>query len=122
MNKVNLSQVDSPDFSDIDNENIKTPVEFTDVSFFVNYIGITTEERVCELSLSDVFNSKKVTVLKADTRLELSKVRGDVTFSDYDENIIEIKNKRIYPKAVGKTYVTAEWNGLKAIFQVVVTE
>ena len=122
MNKVNLSLSDDIDFSDVDNENIKTPVEFTDVSFFENYIGITTENRVYEISLSKTFNSEKVMVLRADTRLELSKVRSGVTFSNYDEDIIEIKGKRIYPKAVGETYVTAEWDGHEVIFQVVVTE
>lgn len=122
MNKVNLSLVDNPDFSDINNENVKTPVDFVKVGMFANYIGITTESRVYELSLSDTFNSEKIMVLKADTRLELQKVREDVDFSDYDENIIEIKGKRIYPKSVGKTYVTAEWEGHSVVFQVVVTE
>ena len=61
-------------------------------------------------------------VLKPDTRLELRKVRDDVTFNGYDKEIIEIKGKRVYPKAVGKTYVTAEWEGHTAVFQVVVTE
>ena len=36
--------------------------------------------------------------------------------------IIEIKGKRIYPKSVGQTYVTAEWKGFSVVFQVVVTE
>ena len=122
MNKVTLSQLENADFSDINNENIKTPVEFVKRTLFVDYIGITTEERVYEASLSDVFSSFKVSVLKADTQLNLKKVRGDVVFSDYDEDIIEIKGKRIYPRAVGKTYVTAQWQEHTVIFQVVVTE
>lgn len=86
---------------------------------FENYIGITTEKRTYELSVSD---TEKITVLKADTCLNTSKVRGDVSFTDYDENIIEIKGKRIYPKAIGKTYVTAEWEGYSVVFLVNVTE
>ncbi|MBQ5592474.1 MAG: hypothetical protein IIU80_05965 [Clostridia bacterium] len=122
MNKVTLSQLENADFSDINNENIKTPVEFVKRTLFVDYIGITTEERVYEASLSDIFSSFKVSVLKADTQLNLKKVRGDVVFSDYDEDIIEIRDKRVYPKAVGKTYVTAQWQEHTVVFQVVVTE
>lgn len=122
MNKVNLSLIDNADFSDMKNENIKTPVDFVKVNLFENYIGITTKSRVYELSLSDTFKSEKVVVLKADPNLDLVRIMGEVTFSDYDEEIIEIKGKRIHPKSVGKTYVTAEWEGHTVEFQVVVTE
>lgn len=119
MNKVNLSLMDNADFSDIEKENVKTPVDFVKRSLFENYIGITTEKRTYELSVSD---TEKITVLKADTCLNTSKVRGDVSFTDYDENIIEIKGKRICPKAAGETYVTAEWEGYSVVFLVIVTE
>lgn len=122
MNKVELSQTETADFSDIERDNVKTAVEFTDRTLFVDYIGITTENRVYTTSLSDTFNSVKVTVQKTDTQLNCKKVRRDVTFTDYDEDIIEIKGNRIYPKAVGKTYVTAQWQDHTVVFQVVVTD
>ncbi|MBR6531714.1 MAG: hypothetical protein IKT61_04370 [Clostridia bacterium] len=122
MNKVELSQMENADFSDIEKDNIKTPVEFIKRTLFVDYIGITTENRVYETSLSKPFNKAKVNVLKADTQLNCKKIREDVIFTDYDESIVEIKGKKIYPKAAGKTYVTANWQDHTVVFQVVVTE
>ena len=120
MNKVELTLTDEPDFSEYDKENVKTSVTDVKKSWFVDYVGITTDPRVYEKSLSD--KAFKVNVMKADNDQKGSKIYFGVTFSDYDENIVSFDGKRFVPKNEGETYVTAHWQGHSTVFLIRITK
>lgn len=120
MNEVKLSLTDEPDFSEYDKDNIKTQVKDVRKSWFVDYIGITTKDRVYEKSLSD--GAFKVTVLKADSDQETSRIFCNIEFYDFDENIVSFDGKRFIPKNEGETYVTARWQGHEVVFLIRITK
>ena len=116
MNKVDMTLVDAPDYSELEKENLKTPIIPEKKTWYVNYIGITTEEQVYEVSLSG--KKTKVSVCKVDKDFILKDIRCDVTFTDFDENIISFDGLKIVPKAKGETFVTVNWNGFTDDFLV----
>lgn len=116
MNKVEMTLVDAPDYSELEKENLKMPIVHIDPSWYVNYVGITSEEQVYEVPLSG--KTTKAVILKADKDFNLKKIKKDVTFTDYDESIISFDGFRIVPEAVGETFVTVNWNGYTDTFLV----
>ncbi len=116
MNKVNLSLIDAPDYSELEKENLKTPIVPEKKTWYVNYVGITSEKQVYEVPLSG--KKTKVEVCKADKDFNLKKIRNNVTFTDYDESIISFDGFKIVPKGAGETFVTVNWNGYTDIFLV----
>lgn len=116
MNEVDMTLIDTPDYSELEKENLKTPIVPEKKSWYVNYIGITTEEQVYEVSLDS--KKVKVGVCKADKDFNLKDIRCDVTFTDYDENIISFDGMKIVPKAKGETFVKVNWNGFEDDFLV----
>ena len=120
MHKVEISLTDAPDFSDYNNANHKTVTELSGNSVFVDYIGITTDPHNIELKLSD--KKTEIEVYSFDSTYRSEKIRKGVTFSNYDTDIVEINGLKITAKAVGQTFVTAEWKGFTKDFIVTVTE
>ena len=120
MQKVDISLIDSPDFSDYQNENFKTVTEFSKESLFVDYIGITTAPHNFVVSLSD--NSQKINVYKYDSHFDGELIKKGVTFSDYNTEIVEIAGNKIYPKSSGQTFVTAEWERFTVDFLITVVD
>lgn len=116
MNKVDLSLVDAPDYSELEKENLKTPIVPEKKTWYVNYVGITSEEQVYEVPLSE--KKTKAVILKSDKDFNLKKIRNNVTFTDYDESIISFDGFKIIPKAAGETFVTVNWNGYTDVFLV----
>lgn len=116
MNKVDLSLVDAPDYSELEKENLKTPIVPEKKTWYVNYVGITSEEQVYEVLLSG--KKTKAVILKSDKDFNLKKIRNNVTFTDYDESIISFDGFKIIPKAAGETFVTVNWNGYTDVFLV----
>lgn len=120
MHKVEIELTDSPDFSDYNNVNYKTVTEFSDVSIFTDYIKITTNPHEYVCSVSDLPFS--VDVYKYDSTFAYAPVLSGVTLSEYDSEIINVIGRYIKPKAVGQTFVTAEWKGFTVQFLVTVTK
>lgn len=118
MHEVELSLIDAPDFSDYNNVNYKTVTEFSKPSLFTDYVKITTDPHEYVVSVND--DSFYVDVYKTDTLFNHEKVLFGVTLSDYDSDIISVKGRFITPKAVGQTYVTAEWQDFSVRFLVTV--
>lgn len=118
MHKVDISLIDSPDFSDAENENAKTVTEFNKRSWYVNYIGISTDPHEYILSESDI--GCFVNVYKFDSVLYHKKILSGITLSNYDENIIEVHGTFIKPIASGQTLVTATWKNHTVDFVVTV--
>ena len=116
MNQVELSLVDAPDYSELEKENLKTEIVPKQKSWYVNYVGITTEEQVYEVSLSD--KNEKIILWKTDSDLNSKKIKKDITYSSYDESVVSFDGLKIIPKAVGETYVTVAWNGFTDTFLV----
>ncbi len=116
MNKVNLSLIDAPDYSELEKENLKTPIVPEKKTWHVNYVGITSEQQIYEVPLSG--KKTKAVILKSDKDFNLEKIRNNVTFTDYDESIISFDGFKIVPKAVGETFVTVNWNGYTDVFLV----
>ena len=114
MNKVELSLTDGPDFSELESENLKTPIVPVKKGWYVNYVGITTADHVYEVSLAD--KRTKVELYKADIDFNCKKIKNDVTFTSFDESIVSFDGMKIIPKAVGETYVTVNWNGYTDLF------
>lgn len=114
MNEVKLTLTDEPDFSEYDEENVKTEVVDVRQNWFTDYIGITTKKRVYEENLDD--GSFMVNVLKVDSDRNASKAYCNVTFDGYDESIVSFDGKRFLPKNEGETYVTAHWEGHETVF------
>ena len=101
------------DFSDMENENIKTPVKTAHKSWSINYLGIFPEQRVYELSKGETVD---VEMHSADTSLDCKKISKGVTLSGFDESIISADGTKITGVSEGETFVTAEWKGYKAEF------
>lgn len=120
MHKVELSLIDSPDFSDYQNTNVKTEAEFLPMSYYVDYVGITTDPHEYVCSVSD--KAFKVEVFKFDSLLSFQKIFTGVKLSGYDPEVISVNGMRIKPVGTGQTFVTAEWNGFSVNFVVTVTE
>lgn len=116
MNKVQLSLADAPDYSELEIDNLKTEIIPEKKTWYVNYVGITTTQQQYELSVSD--KNKKLELYKVDKDFNCKNIRTDVTFTDYDENIISFKGMKIIPKAVGETFVTVNWKGFEDTFLV----
>ena len=116
IQEVEFSLIDSPDFSDKENDNIKQ--NFKPVSKSVNSAtaGITTDPHIYEKNLSDgIFN---VEVYKYTSNKDYKQVKKDITLSDFDKNIISVNGDEITPKAKGETYVTAHWQDYSVTFLV----
>lgn len=113
LNKVEIGLIDASDFSDMENENIKTPVKAAHKSWSINYLGIFPEQRVYELSKGETVD---VEMHSADTSLDYKTIRKGVTFSGFDESIISADGTKITAVSAGETFVTAEWNGYRAEF------
>ena len=107
MNKVELSLIDNPDFSDIENTNVKTPVKAEFPTVFENITGISSEERVIEKNLSD--GSFKIPLFKVNTAGDCKEIRKGITFDGYDENLISVDGTKIIPLSAGETVITARW-------------
>lgn len=116
MNKVDLSLIDAPDYSELEKENLKTPIVPEKKSWYVNYVGITSEEQVYEVQLSG--KKTKVNISKVNKDFNVKKIRNGVTFTDYDENIVSFDGFKIVPKGTGETFVTVNWNGYTDVFLV----
>ena len=116
MNKIEMTLTDAPDYSELEKENLKTPIIFEKKTWYVNYIGITTEEQVYEVPLEG--KKTKVGVCKADKDFNLKAIRSGVEFTDFDESIISFDGFKIIPKAKGETFVTVRWNGYEDDFLV----
>ena len=120
MNEVELSLVDAPDYSELEKENLKTPVDHVKPLVYVDYVGITSEEQIYEVSLSG--KKVKAVILKADIDFNLTKIRSGVTFADYDESIVSFVGFKIIPKKAGETFVTVKWDGFEDTFLIRVSE
>ena len=116
INEVSLSLIDAPDFSDLDKENFKNDFEPASRTFRTNYVGITTDPHVYDVSLSD--GRFKVEVYKIDTHKDDKRVYFNVTLKNYDESIISVDGLKITPLKKGETFVTAEWKGNETTFLV----
>ncbi len=116
MHKISISLTDVPDFSDSLNENSKRDIEHASAAIIPTYIGITTDTHVYNCSVSD--GSFRVRLYKVDECRWEYRITGEVTFSDYDANVIEISEKKITPLSAGSTFVTATWNGMSTTFLV----
>lgn len=119
MHKVDISLTDAPDLSDYENENYKTVTEFKDKPVFVDYVHISPEFRKYDCKLGTPVTVK---VYKFDSCYDDSRITSGLTFSGYDENVIQIKSNRIIPQAAGETWVTAEWQEFTVDFLVTVIE
>ena len=118
MHKVNISLIDAPDFSDCKNQNVKTVTEFMNPSWYVNYIGISTDPHEYVISVSDI--GCFVEVYKFDSVLDHKKILSGITLSNYDESIIEVNGTFIKPVSSGQTLVTATWKNHTVDFLVTV--
>lgn len=118
MHKVDISLIDKPDFSDYSKSNAKTVAEFNRPSWYVNYIGISTDPHEYVISQSGV--GCFVDVYKFDTTLESKKILSGVKLSNYDKNIIEVNGTYIKPVSKGQSFVTAEWKNHTVDFIVTV--
>ncbi len=121
MNKVELSLVDAPDYSELEKENLKTSIVYQNKTWYVDYVGITSADQVYEVSLSD--KKQKVEILKVDKDFDYKTLKkSEVTFTDYDESVVSFDGIKIVPKAKGETYVTVNWNGFTDLFFVRVVD
>lgn len=109
MNKVTMTLTDAPDYSELEKENLKTPITPEKKSWYVNYVGITTEKQTYEVSLDG--KKTRVGVCKVDKDFSPENIRCGVTFTDYDENIVSFDGLKIVPKAKGETFVKVNWKG-----------
>ncbi len=120
MNKVELSLIDEADYSELEKENLKNPVIHTEPSWYVNYVGITSEKQVYEVSLSG--KKVKPVIFKADIDFNLTKIRSGINYTDYDENIVSFKGNKIIPLNAGETFVTVRWKNFEDTFLIKVSE
>ncbi len=109
MNKVTMTLVGAPDYSELEKENLKTPITPEKKSWYVNYVGITTEKQTYEVSLDG--KKTRVGVCKVDKDFSLENIGCGVAFTDYDENIVSFDGLKIVPKAKGETFVKVNWKG-----------
>ena len=83
-------------------------------------MGITSEEQVYEVSLTG--KKVKPVILKADIDFNLTKIRSDITYTDFDESIISFDGNKIIPLKSGETFVTVHWNGYQDTFLIRVSD
>ena len=114
MNKVQLSLIDEPDYSELEKENLKTEIVPKEKTWYVNYIGITTDKQEYSISMSDT--KTKVHVAKVDVDFNYKNLKSGVTFADYDESIVSFNGLKIVPESAGETFVTVKWNGFEDKF------
>lgn len=118
INEVKLSLIDAPDLSDIDNENFKNDFEPASPTYRTNYVGITTDPHIYDVSLSD--GSFKVEVYKIDTHKDDNRIKRNVTLKNYDESIISVDGLTVTPLKKGETFITAVWEGHETTFLITV--
>lgn len=116
IQKVNFSLIDSPDFSDTENDNVKEEFRPVSESVYRATAGITTDPHIYEKNLED--GAFEVEVYRYDGNKDDKRVREDITLTDFDENIIAVDSDEIIPKAKGETYVTAHWQDYSVTFLV----
>ncbi|MBP3330472.1 MAG: hypothetical protein J6L89_06520 [Clostridia bacterium] len=114
MNKVQLSLIDEPDYSELEKENLKTEIVPKEKTWYVNYIGITTDKQEYSISMYDT--KTKVHVAKVDVDFNYKNLKSGVTFADYDESIVSFNGLKIVPESAGETFVTVKWNGFEDKF------
>ena len=118
MHEVNISLIDSEDFSDYENQNAKTVAEMKKPLWYSDCIGISTDPHELVISQSDFGNF--IDVYQFDSTLESKKILSGVTLSDYDESIIKTTGTFIKPVSSGQTFVTAKWKDHSVQFIVTV--
>ena len=118
IQEVSLSLINEPDFTDLENQNVKE--EFKAVSKSVNKAtaGITTDPHIYEKSLGD--GAFKVEAYKYDSNKDYKQIKKGVTLSDFNEAVISVNGDEITPVAKGETYVTAHWQDFSVTFLVVI--
>ena len=116
INEVELSLIDAPDFSDLENENFKNDFEPVSPTYRRNYVGITTDPHIYDVSLSD--GDFKVEVYKIDTHKRDVRIYRNITLTDYDKSIISVDGLKITPLKKGETLVRAVWKGNETTFLV----
>ena len=118
MHEVDISLIDSADFSDLENQNAKTVAETQNPLWYTDCIGISTDPHELTLLKSDF--GKLIDIYRFDNTLESKKILSGVTLSGYDENIIKTTGTFIKPVASGQTFVTATWKNHSVQFIVTV--
>lgn len=118
MHEVDISLIDSADFSDLKNQNAKTVAEMQKPLWYTDCIGISTDPHEIILSESDF--GKLIEIYRFDSTLESKKILSGVTLSGYDENIIKTTGTFIKPVATGQTFITATWKDYSVQFIVTV--
>lgn len=105
-----------------DNAGAPTPTESERVKKPSSPVvtGITTDNAEIDVNLNQ---SKSVKLFWLDKALEKHVlISGAVSFCDYDENVIKIKNQRITPVCIGSTLVTVNYADFSYTFKVTVHE
>lgn len=105
-----------------DNAGAPTPTESERVKKPSSPVvtGITTDNAEIDVNLNQ---SKSVKLFWLDKALEKHVlISGAVSFCDYDENVIKIKNQRITPVCIGSTLVTVNYADFSYTFKVTVQE
>ena len=116
IQEVKFSLIDSPDFSDKENENVKENFKPVSKSLYTATAGITTDPHLYEKNLAD--GNFKIEVYKYDSNKDDKQVKKDITLTDFDENIISVNGDTVTPKAKGETLVTAHWENFSVTFVV----
>ena len=118
MHEIEISLIDSEDFSDYENANSKTVAEMQKPLWYSDCIGISTDPHELILSQSDF--GCFVDIYRFDSTLESKKILSGVSLSGYDENIIKATGTFIKPISSGQTFVTATWKDYSVQFVVTV--
>ena len=108
IQEVEFTLIDSPDFSDKENENIKENFKPVSESVYSAPAGITTDPHIYEKNLAD--GSFEVEIYKYDGNKNDKKIKKDISLTDFAEDIISVDGTTVTPKTAGETYVTAHWN------------
>ncbi len=116
IQQVSFSLIDSPDFSDKENDNVKEKFRPVSKSVHRSTAGITTDPHIYEQNLAD--GTFEVDVYRYDSNKDYKQVKKEITLTDFDENIISVDGAEIIPKSKGETYVTAHWKDYSVIFLV----
>ena len=116
IQQVTFSLIDSPDFSDTENDNVKEEFSPVSKSVYRTTAGITTDPHIYEKNLED--GAFEVEVYRYDGNKDDKRVRNGITLTDFDDNIIAVDDDKIIPKAKGETYVTAHWQDYSVTFLV----
>lgn len=114
IQEVEFSLIDSPDFSDKENKNIKENFKPVSKSVYSAPAGITTDPHIYEKNLED--GKFEIEVYRYDGNKDDKKIKKDISLTDFDEAIISVDGTTVTPKAAGETYVTANWNDFTVTF------